>query len=328
MQTQIDNAMRVSVLVPVYNAARYIERCARSLLSQSYPHIEYIFVDDGSTDDSIDRLHDIMAQYPERRVTLRRNATNSGIACVRNQLLELATGDYVYFVDSDDYIVPNAITTLVNTAQETGADIVRCQYFEEKGTSSVTVANNAFSSKMQLLADAVRGSRTVDSLWKLFIRRTLFTLNSLRFAKGINVCEDYVMSVKLFYYARLVVDLPQPLYHYCVSSNPQSLTKDTPTAIRDRDKAIDCVVDFLKEKDIYAQLANDVNIRVLICKQGYLLNPHCFNLQRYMTFHPEANSAYRQLPYARRERLLFWLAEHHLSLPLRILHTLRRLKEQ
>lgn len=123
----------ISVLIPIYKVEAYIEKCVKSLFGQTYENIEYIFVDDCTPDNSIAVLQSVMEKYPCRRNRTRiiRNATNQGIAAVRNILLENATGEYVIFIDSDDWVELSMIENLVNEAQATDADIVCCDLIVE-----------------------------------------------------------------------------------------------------------------------------------------------------------------------------------------------------
>ena len=106
---------QVSVLVPVYRVDRFIERCARSLFEQTYDNLEYIFVDDCSTDNSIAILRRVMEDYPERKGQVRiiRPERNRGLAAARNTALDAANGLFVTHVDSDDYLDRDAIRLLV-----------------------------------------------------------------------------------------------------------------------------------------------------------------------------------------------------------------------
>ena len=103
--------MKISVLVPVYGVEKYIARCAESLFGQTYEDLEYVFVDDCTTDRSMAVLHEVMERWPGRKgqVRILRNDSNRGIGYTRQRLIDVATGDYVTFVDSDDYLPPRAI---------------------------------------------------------------------------------------------------------------------------------------------------------------------------------------------------------------------------
>lgn len=96
----------ISVIIPVYNAENYIVECARSLLGQTYRNIEFIFIDDCSTDSSFKKLEMVVGEYPGLNVRIVRHSENKGAAASRNDGLSLATGDYIGFVDADDWIEP------------------------------------------------------------------------------------------------------------------------------------------------------------------------------------------------------------------------------
>lgn len=96
----------ISIIVPVYNTEKYIEKCSRSLFSQTFDSIEYCFIDDCSDDNSISLVKKVLAKFPNRRAACKfiRNETNIGVASSRNVELAIAEGKYIYFCDSDDYI--------------------------------------------------------------------------------------------------------------------------------------------------------------------------------------------------------------------------------
>ena len=105
---------KVSILVPIYNVENYIESCACSLFEQTMEEIEYVFIDDCGTDNSISLLNNILEKYPERKDNVRviHNLRNLGIGQSRNKAVENALGEYLYYVDSDDFIEKNTIQLL------------------------------------------------------------------------------------------------------------------------------------------------------------------------------------------------------------------------
>ena len=106
---------KVSILVPVYKVEQYMERCSRSLFEQSYPNLEYVFVDDCSPDRSIEVLKRVMEDYPERKDAVRivTHAVNRGVAATRNTCLDHSSGTFLFFLDSDDWLDTNAILSLI-----------------------------------------------------------------------------------------------------------------------------------------------------------------------------------------------------------------------
>ena len=116
--------MTVTIIVPVYGVEKYIRECAVSLFSQTYDKIEYVFCDDCTPERSIEILHEVMAEYPERKVRIIKNDQNNGIGGTRAQLIQEVKSDCFLFVDSDDILPENAVETLVKRMKETGTDIV------------------------------------------------------------------------------------------------------------------------------------------------------------------------------------------------------------
>ena len=113
----------VSVIVPVYAVEAYIAQCAESLMVQTYPAIEFIFVNDGTPDRSMEVLDAVLKRYPQRTVKIV-NEENAGLPHARAAGLKVATGEYILHVDSDDWVEPDEVERLVARAEETGADLV------------------------------------------------------------------------------------------------------------------------------------------------------------------------------------------------------------
>ena len=122
---------KVSVIIPVYNVASYIERCARSLFGQTLREMEFIFVDDSSPDRSIQIVREVLKEFPHRvhQVKFLRNEQNKGLPAARINGLRVATGEYVYRCDSDDYLEPDVLETMYRAAKANDADIVWCDWF-------------------------------------------------------------------------------------------------------------------------------------------------------------------------------------------------------
>ena len=131
-----DNIIKVSIIVPVFNSQKFLNKCYESLLNQTYKNIEIIFVDDGSTDNSLNMLKKI----DDSRVKII-SRENKGQLQSRIDGLKISTGDYVMFVDSDDWISENMLETMLYKNKEYCADIVRCEYFDEHIEQNRSVKN-------------------------------------------------------------------------------------------------------------------------------------------------------------------------------------------
>ena len=115
---------KVSIIIPVYNAEKYLKICLTSCANQTYQNLEIITIDDGSTDNSLSILQDFTKKHP---ITIKQQQ-NSGGSAARNAGLKLATGKYIYFLDADDCLFPNSIELLVTAAENSNADIVIGNY--------------------------------------------------------------------------------------------------------------------------------------------------------------------------------------------------------
>lgn len=313
----------ISILIPIYRVENYIERCLHSVFGQTYENIEYVFINDCSPDRSMVVLERVMQLYPNRIkfVKVISHSKNVGIAQTRNELLKEAEGEYCIFIDSDDYVELNAIEILYNKAHETGAEIVRYNYYEnnENGNYKV-VTHEPMQDKRQLLEKAISSLSGVDAMWKLFVRKELYARNSLKFEDGINACEDYIMSIKLFYYSNLTIDVSNVLYYYTVVGNPYSYTKNYELFLVDRIKAIGAVKTFLEFNGVWQTYKNSLYARIIMCKQAYLINKDYFDIDKYYALYPEANKSWRDFAYGKREVLLFWLAEHKMTILIKLIY--------
>ena len=124
---------KVSVVVPVYGVEAYIGQCVRSLFSQTWDNCEFIFVDDGSPDNSISMLESVLTtEFPQLQSSVKvLHEPNSGLPCARMAGLAKAEGDYIIHVDSDDWVEPDYVRNLVEKAIDEGADVVYCDFYKE-----------------------------------------------------------------------------------------------------------------------------------------------------------------------------------------------------
>ncbi len=201
----------ISVIVPVYNVRMYLSECVNSIVRQTYNRLEIILVDDGSTDGS-GALCDELAGTDERIRVI--HIENGGPGIARNEGLKLATGEYVGFVDSDDWIEPDMYESLLAALGTVSADIAICTHFVEQGGQTVA---KYVSDKMQIFKrksamEALIADKMVRNfLWDKLYKRSLFV--GLEFP-SYRVYEDVGIQYKLFSRARLVVVNCHPKYHY------------------------------------------------------------------------------------------------------------------
>lgn len=198
----------VSILVPVYNAEPFLRECIDSIVNQTYRNLQIILIDDGSTDGSWAILQDYATQ--DKRIEIHHQS-NHGVATTRNRLIEKANGDYVLFVDSDDWIEDETISECVFDIKSVKADILNFNYRE----CGVIMQEHAI--KLFLEHKKFRGM-----LWNKFIRRDLF--GDSHFDEKISYGEDALMVWQLLQKTKKVAFSTKSLYHYRLHGNNISFT--------------------------------------------------------------------------------------------------------
>ncbi len=207
--------MRVSIAVPIYNVSNYIERCLISLFEQTYKDIEYVFVNDGSKDNSVEILWKVLARYPgcQQNTKFVDRKTNKGIAATRNELIKNSSGDYISFVDADDYIDIDIIEKLVEEQERTNADIVSSGFVVHKGGKCTNVMSPHLLTPEENL-NYILAQGSSHELFCRIIKRDLIIGNGITFVENLNISEDWVVMVKCYYYAEKVAFLDNCGYHY------------------------------------------------------------------------------------------------------------------
>lgn len=245
--------MKVSILVPIYNVEKYIERCVRSLFEQTYREIEYLFIDDCTPDKSIDILKNMMEQYPERSlyVTIIRHDVNRGLAAARNTAVANCKTEWVLHVDSDDWLERNAVELLVNKQEETGADIVSGQVMRHtpEGEENFVISEDDERDKFIL---NVLGYDFKHVIWNRLIRSSLYDEGRIRAEEGTNLGEDLQVMPRLAWNAKNFAHLDTVTYHYnCTNTASYVYGKNlfNPRQFEQDYRSWEIVNDFFIDKD-------------------------------------------------------------------------------
>lgn len=261
----------VSILVPFYQVERYIERCARSIFNQSYQHLEFIFINDASMDKSLDILSGVLLEYPHfsKQTKLVNHSQNQGIAACRNECIKLCSGDFMTWVDADDYLEPQAILRMVDCQQKSNADIVNgnvVEHTEDKKCEYALFPNeNREDILVGLLSFSIR-----KNLWGRLIRTSLYRDNQICFIDGVNYHEDFQVLTRLVYCAKRVANVDTVIYHYDrqnISSLITLARKDLGNKlIKDQQDLLSVKVlrSFFSDKEQpYPKLANEIVVYYL-----------------------------------------------------------------
>lgn len=223
----IDKYPLISILIPVYNARRFLPECLASVCNQTYPRLEIICIDDGSTDGSSAVLMEQAKQ--DGRIKVIRQEKH-GIAATRARLLQEIKGEYFSFVDADDTLAPTFVSSLLEVAQKQQADVVRCLYYlQHISDGTVTPCENRYKNFLHPAPDSSYKERfwaaLADSqVWLKLIKSSLIKENHLAFLEGA-LAEDIAFEILLYLYAKKIVFLNEHLYFYRVG-NEHSLSSD------------------------------------------------------------------------------------------------------
>lgn len=209
----------VSIIVPVYNTEKYLRRCIDSILTQTYQNFELLLIDDGSKDSS-GAICDEYARNDERIRVIHR--ANSGVSVTRNIGIQEAKGDYISFVDSDDYIAVNMIETLVVRANKYYSDIVMCKYFIEKTgkTSCVSMDYDEVYDGADRVKNGLLYLYYTDyhsglySLWNKLIKKSVYSTNNILFDSSLKRGEDAWFIFQCLKHCKRVDFIPEAYYYY------------------------------------------------------------------------------------------------------------------
>lgn len=244
----------VSVVIPVYNSAKYLRECLDSIIAQTFSDWEVVAVDDGSSDDSPAILDEYAAKDSRIKVI---HKVNGGVSAARNDGLAAASGEYVLFVDSDDFLDKSALQVSYEEALRTGADVVITDHWIWKDGRPET--EHRFFAKEFVFADKKDISSVqrmvlykgyspypspscgymFSALWSKLIRRELLVQNDIRFSSTLTLYEDGLVALQILEHARVIAYRQVPTYHYRVLNNSlchineQKLVTDCANIIRE-----------------------------------------------------------------------------------------------
>lgn len=206
--------IKVSIIVPVYNVEAYVEKCINSILMQTYKNYELILLNDGSTDNS----YNVLLKYKDNPFVTIIDKTNTGQSDTRYQGLMMAEGDYVYFVDSDDYIEPYTLERLVAQVDKSNADVVFGRYRLVNEDGNILREQKQYQIKLLenkevILRDAICFSNFKASLCLKLIKRNLLLDSYKEDVRELRVNEDMYLSILLASNCTIVIFINDIIYN-------------------------------------------------------------------------------------------------------------------
>ena len=245
---------KVSVIIPVYKAEQFIERCARSLFEQTLDSIEYIFVNDCSPDRSMDVLLSVLEEYPGRKehVKILNHTVNTGQSGARKDGMAIASGEYIIHCDSDDWVDLDMYESMYEKAKQDNVEAVCCDIVLEHGTFSRCLQVNSRYDDHRLMYDCIEPiSVEYLSMCNRMVSRKVFERNTIEPFKGVNMWDDVGLSIRLRYYIQSSSVINKPFYHYNRQNETSTTRRPLMDRIREQMLCIEYIEDFFRKEQDY-----------------------------------------------------------------------------
>lgn len=280
----------ISIIIPVYNASAVIQRCLESINRQTYRKLEILFVDDCCTDDSMDKLNDFLRQkITDLKIKCIHHEHNRGVAAARNTGLDNATGEYIYYLDADDFMEDNAIELMYREAERCQADITGCEWFLSFQKNERHMVQADANNGNELFVKMARGVIRWN-LWLFLVRRSLYEQNSIRFMEGMNMGEDMMVMMKLALCSGKTVIMHTPLYHY-VQTKSDSLTKTWSKGYQQQiDTNVKEVEKYVNLRHRNASISKELDYLKLNIKLPLLISLSYRNYEKWQHWFSDANA--------------------------------------
>ncbi len=278
----------ISVIIPVYNSENCIKKCVQSVLSQTYRNIEVLLIDDGSSDNSFSVCRDL-SDYDERVKVFHQE--NCGVSMARNRGIELAVGEYIAFVDSDDYLDENYLKILLDNAKEHKADICCCDFYEILGGEVVQIEtpkvlnSRKIENSNELLRDLVLSKECYGTcVWGKLIHRKL--VEKVRF-RPLKFGEDQMFMYDLFSLNPTVYLNSYKGYYYVRNENSATMREGRYSILR-------CSDEFLFRKIMLEELFVKDSFLERMFLEKYAISVHSLATAVELTGTQDLRKEYRQ----------------------------------
>ena len=244
----------ISIIVPIYNSEKYLNKCIDSLINQTEKNIEIILVNDGSTDNS----EEIIKEYKDKRIKYYKNK-NQGIGKTRNFGIEQATGSYIMFVDSDDYIEKNACEKMYNKAVNENLDVVLCDFYKEYDNGNIeeihtnSFNNSSLKENPNIITDYL-------CPWAKIYDRKMIIDNNIKFVENLKY-EDAPFVIKALCTAKKIGKIDECLNYYLIHDNSETTVRDKKCF--DILQIIDIIRNYTSNFDYLKEKIDELTVRII-----------------------------------------------------------------
>lgn len=279
----------ISIIVPIYNAERVLSRCIDSIQRQTYKDIEIILINDGSNDNSL-KICNEYAHNDQRIMVI--DIPNEGVSNARNTGLGIAQGDYIGFVDSDDYIEPQMFDRMIKKIKSEFADVIFCDYFSHKNNGKKVISMSEFAMDREKIVEELipkflspislsgnQHNMHGGAVWRCLFKKTIITESNIQFNTELKIAEDLVFLLEYLSKTQKVSFINEPLYNYItvdLGSTTQKFIKEFEYQIDRYYYELDRIFEKFNYNNIidFAKLQSFQSLISNYCKKdsGYKLN--------------------------------------------------------
>ena len=282
---------KVSIIVPVYNVDKFLHKCVDSILAQTLTDFELLLVDDGSKDNSGLICDKYAAKDSRVRVFHKENG---GVSSARNLGLENAQGDWIIFIDSDDWIEPNMLKDIYEKAILEHADLVYCdlRMIFNNHTEILHIAEYN-TNKTKMLNNFIKS--TFGTAVGMLAKKNLYESNEIRYPIGVKFCEDFYVAIRLMLYSEKICYIPTTYYYY---NRQNEASASHSFSYRDSD-GVQWVfmdtIDLFQREGRYNEYSEALSWRLLKSKQDLVLNEDTYD--KFLSTHPDSHRYIWSCPY-------------------------------
>ena len=280
---------KVSVIMPMYNVEKVMARSVHSLFTQTLGDFEAVFVDDCSSDNTGEELRRIISDYDREDISVKivRHEQNKGVAAARNTGLDNAEGEYIYYLDSDDYFDDDALEVMYEAAKREDADVAGCEWLLSFENNARHMVQPEVKTGREAFGKMCNGVMRWN-LWLFMVRRDLYEDNSFRFIPGENMGEDMMVMMKILLNAGRVSMIHRPLYHY-IQTNSGAMTKNF-SAYKDQVTANVAEVErYIAQRDNSDEFVGLINQLKLNLKLPLIISDKKSDFEMWQDWFPESN---------------------------------------
>ena len=315
---------QISVIIPIYNVEKYIERCARSLFEQTLQDIEFIFIDDCSPDNSVKILKDVLKHYPKRQEQTKiiSLTQNGGSGNARTIGIKAALGEYIIHCDSDDWIDKDLYEKMYNSARTNNADIVICDIANEFNNHTTYKIYQKINQNPRIAIQEIWRNFFDMYTWNKLVKREILLLNSILPFPNINMWEDNGIMYRIFYHSNIVIQIHDTYYHYN-RCNENALTHQYgEKRIQEMITCAELLTNYFTEDKALMKTLHMLQF----CAKVNLITDNFKNLKRFKKIFPGVEreaSKIDKRAFSKRGRIRLFFVTHHLTILFILIYKLK-----